>query len=311
MRSIAGPEFWIVFNVLVLIVLAIDLFAMKEGSDGKISIRKAAIWSVVWVALSFAFAGYLAIEVSSDVAMQFVAVYLIEKSLSVDNLFVFLLIFQFFKLTPHLQRRVLLWGILGAIFMRAGFIFAGAVLVHSFSWTLYIFGAILLFTSAKMIFGKDDEIDPEDSAILRIFRRFIPTTQDMHGDRFFVREDGKLKATPLLAVLVLIETSDVIFAVDSIPAIFAITTDPFIVYTSNICAILGLRALYFVLMGMLERFRYLKYGLAVILAFVGFKILAIEWIKIPIGLSLGVIGAILGITMWLSWRAEQKEENPA
>jgi len=251
MRSIAGPEFWIVFNVLVLIVLAIDLFAMKEGSDGKISIRKSVIWSVVWISLSFAFAGYLAIEVSNDVAMKFIAGYLIEKSLSVDNLFVFLLIFQFFKLTPQLQRRVLLWGILGAIFMRAGFIFAGAILVHSFSWTLYIFGAILLFTSAKMVFGKDDEIDPEDSIILRVFRRFIPTTKAMHGDRFFAREEGRLKATPLLAVLVLIETSDVIFAVDSIPAIFAITTDPFIVYTSNICAILGLRALYFVLMGML------------------------------------------------------------
>ncbi len=298
---------WIGFNVFVLLMLALDLGVFNR-KDHVISFKEAVAWTVVWVALAMVFNLGIAHYQGPEKAVEFLTGYVIEYSLSVDNIFVFALLFSYFAVPPHLQHRVLFWGILGALVMRALMIIAGTALITKFSWIIYVFGAFLILTGIKMIVKKDEEIHPERNPVVRWFKRFMPVTPDFRGRSFFVRENGVLMATPLFVVLLLVEISDVIFAVDSIPAIFAVTQDPFIVYTSNVFAILGLRSLYFALSGVLDKFHYLKIGLGVVLSFVGVKMLLghSEW-KIDTHLSLGVILAILtaSIVASLVWPKQQ------
>ncbi len=290
---------WIVFNAFVLGMLALDLLVFHRKAHA-VSLREAFSWSVVWISLALIFNLGIYYLWGSEKAMEFLAGYLIEKSLSVDNIFVFIMIFSYFAVPPMYQHRILFWGILGALIMRAIFIAAGAALLSAFHWIIYIFGGFLIITGIKMFFAGDEKIEPEKNPAVVLLRRWMPITKDFHGQRFFVRIDGRLWATPLFVVLLVIETTDVIFAVDSIPAIFAITLDPFIVYTSNIFAILGLRALYFLLAGILEMFRYLKVGLSFVLCFVGAKMMLVDFYKIPIGVSLGVVAGILTISILAS-----------
>jgi tellurite resistance protein TerC len=263
--------------------------------------REALGWSVVWISLALIFNAGVYFWFGPDRALEFLTGYLIEKALSVDNLFVFLVLFSYFAVPAKLQHGVLFWGIVGALIMRAGFIVAGAALIQNFHWIIYIFGAFLVFTGIKLLAAKESEIHPERNLVIRMFRKLVPCVPDYRGAKFSVKEAGRRYATPLLLVLITIEATDIVFAVDSIPAVFAITTDPFIVFTSNIFAILGLRALYFLLAGMLGKFRYLKVGLGLVLAFVGIKMLLIGWIHIPIALSLGMVAGILGISVAASW----------
>ncbi len=292
-QSIGTPALWIGFLVFVLAMLALDL-GVFHRKEHVIRPREALIWSLVWISLALVFNLGVYHWFGPVRALEFLTGYLIEKALSVDNLFVFLVLFSYFSVPRALQHRVLFWGILGALIMRAAFIFAGAALIQSFHWVIYIFGAFLVFTGIKLLAHADEEQHPEKNPVLRIFRRVVPAVPDYRGSHFLVREGGRWLATPLLAVLVAIEATDIVFAVDSIPAIFAITADPFIVFTSNIFAILGLRALYFLLAGMLGAFRFLKVGLGLVLAFVGAKMLLSEVYKIPIVVSLLVIAALLG-----------------
>lgn len=305
MQTIGSWWMWLGFALLVLAMLAVDLLLTKGGKQHRVSIKEAAIWSVVWVALSLAFAaalwGYLDHTIGRDVAdekaVAFLAGYLVEKSLAVDNVFVWMMIFSFFAIPLDLQRRVLLFGIAGAIVLRVAMILAGSWLIAEFHWLLYIFGAFLLITGVKMAWFADHKSDLARNPLVRWIRNHYPVTEALEGERFFVVTNGVRAATPLLLALVLIEFSDVVFAVDSIPAIFAITTDPFIVLTSNLFAILGLRAMYFLLADLGERFSLLKYGLAAILAFVGAKMLIADWVKIPVWLSLSVVAAILSVAI--------------
>jgi tellurite resistance protein TerC len=283
---------WVGFNVFILAMLALDLGVFHRKAH-EVSVREATVWSAVWIALAMAFNVLVYFTRGAEQGIQFFTGYLIEKSLSVDNIFVMALIFGFFAVPKIHQHRVLFWGILGALVMRAMFIGAGAALLERFHWILYVFGAFLLFTGFKMAFHRNEEIHPEHNPVLRLVRRLMPVTNDYEGPHFFVRRAGTLMATPLFMVLVLVETTDLIFAVDSIPAIFAVTQDPFLVYTSNIFAILGLRSLYFVLAGVMDKFVYLKIGLAAILVFVGTKMLATEVYKVPATVSLLVVVAIL------------------
>ena len=284
---------WAGFTAFVLGMLALDLgvFHRKVRTVGT---REAVGWSALWISLSLLFCSGVWLWLGHEKGLEFLTGYVVEKALSVDNLFVFLIIFRYFSVEPNLQRRVLFWGVLGALVLRAVFIFAGGALLHAFHWAMYVFGGFLVFTGGKLLFQKEVEVRPERNPVLRLFRRVVPGTAEYHGGRFFVREAGRLLATPLLFVLVVIEASDVMFAVDSIPAVFAVTEDVFIVYTSNIFAILGLRALYFLLERYLGRFRYLRVGLAVVLAFVGFKMLLADFVQLPIWLSLVVIAAVIG-----------------
>jgi len=299
---------WTGFAVIVLVMLAIDLM-LGGGKRHRVSFREAAAWSLVWVSVSLAFAGglwfYLDAEagraVANDTTLLFLTGYLLEKSLAVDNVFVWMLIFSYFAVPMELQRRVLLYGILGAIVLRTGMIFGGSWLISQFHWILYIFGAFLVFTGLRML-APEKEVDLTTHPLIRWIRRHYPITDTLEGEHFFVLRDGVRYATPLLLALILVEISDVVFAVDSIPAIFAITTDPFIVLTSNLFAILGLRAMYFLLAGMAERFSLLKYGLAAILVFIGAKMLLMPWFHIPVLASLGVIALILTVTLLLSLR---------
>jgi tellurite resistance protein TerC len=303
--SIGTPALWAGFILFVLAMLALDLFVLGGRTAHRVRPREALAWSLVWVALAFAFAGGLwwhldatAGRVVADAkALEFITGYLIEKSLSVDNIFVFLMIFTFFAVPPEFQRRVLLYGVLGAIVLRAAMIFAGVWLVSQFHWVLYLFGAFLLITGIKMLIFADHQPDLAKNPVLRWARGHLRVTQEFEGERFTVRRNGVLWFTPMFLVLLLVETSDVIFAVDSIPAIFAITTDPFIVFTSNIFAILGLRALYFLLADMAERFHLLKYGLAVVLIFVGLKMVIADFYKIPIGIALGVVAGVIVLSV--------------
>ena len=299
MQSIGTPALWIGFLVFVLAMLALDLgvFHRKEHA---VRPREAAIWSVVWISLALVFNVGVWHWFGPVRALEFLTGYLIEKALSVDNLFVFLVLFSYFSVPAKLQHRVLFWGILGALVMRAAFIFAGAALIQSFHWVIYVFGAFLVFTGIRLLTAGEGEQHPERNPALRVFRRVVPAVSDYRGPRFIVKESGRWLATPLLAVLVAIEATDIVFALDSIPAIFAITSDPFIVFTSNIFAILGLRALYFLLAGMLGAFRYLKVGLGLVLAFVGAKMLSEHWIEVPIWVSLTVIAALLGLSVLAS-----------
>lgn len=287
---------WIGFNAFVLAMLALDLGVFHRDAH-EVSVKEAGAWSAVWVALALLFNFGLYHYMGPEAGLQFLTGYLIEKALSVDNIFVFVLIFSYFQVPSRYQHRILFWGILGALLMRGAMIAAGATLIHQFHWIIYVFGAFLVFTGIRMATQDEMNIEPESNPVIRLVRRFVPVTNEYHGQKFFIREElgGKLRriATPLFVVLVLVETTDLIFAVDSIPAIFAITTDPFIVYTSNVFAILGLRALYFLLAGVIHKFHYLKLGLSVVLVFVGAKMLLIDVYKVPIGASLGVIAAIL------------------
>jgi tellurite resistance protein TerC len=285
---------WIAFNVFVLGMLALDLGVFHRKAHA-ISLREASVWTVVWISLALIFNSGIYYFWGEEKALEFLTGYLIEKALSVDNIFVFIMIFSYFAVPAMYHHRILFWGILGALIMRAIFIAAGAALLTAFHWMIYLFGGFLILTGIKMLLMGDHKLEPEKNPAVRLLGRLINITKEYHGQRFFVRQNGRLWATPLLLVLVVVETTDVIFAVDSIPAIFAVTLDPFIVYTSNIFAILGLRALYFLLAGVMDMFRYLKVGLSLVLCFVGVKMMLVDLYKIPIGLSLGVVAGILGV----------------
>ena len=290
---------WISFNVFVLGMLAIDLGIFHRKAHA-VSMKEAATWSTVWIVLALIFNAGIYYAWGKDTALEFLTGYVIEKALSVDNLFVFLMIFQYFATPAIYQHRVLFWGIVGALVLRAIFIAAGAALLAAFHWMIYVFGAFLIITGIKMLLQGDEKIEPDKNPVVRLFQRFIPIVKEYDGQKFFVRKNGKTYATLLMLVLVVVETTDVIFAVDSIPAIFAITRDPFIVYTSNVFAILGLRALYFLLAGVMDMFTYLKIGLSLVLCFVGAKMMIVDIYKIPIGVSLGVVGGILALSVIVS-----------
>ena len=301
---------WIGFNAFILAMLALDLGVFHRKSH-EISVKEAATWSAVWIALALVFNAGIYHFRGGVQGIQFLTGYLIEKSLSVDNIFVIALIFSFFAVPKVYQHRVLFWGILGALVMRAIFILAGAALIARFHWIIYVFGGFLLITGIRMALHRHEEIHPEHNPVLKLVRRLVPVTNDYHAGHFFVRQAGRLMATPLFLVLVLVETTDLIFAVDSIPAIFAVTEDPFLVYTSNIFAILGLRSLYFVLAGVMDKFFYLKLGLSAILVFVGAKMLLTDIYKIPAGVSLLVVVAMLTIAVAASlWKIRREERIP-
>lgn len=287
---------WGGFILFVLAMLAIDLGVFHRHSHA-VSMKEAGTWTAVWISLATCFGLGLWLFRGSDQALAFAAGYVIEYSLSMDNIFVFVLIFTYFAVPAAYQHRVLFWGIMGALIMRGVMIAAGAALIKQFHWIIYIFGAFLVFTGIRMAFHNNEEIHPEQNPLIRIFRRFFRVTPDYQGEKFFVRQAGVLMATPLFLVLLMVESTDLIFAVDSIPAIFAVTTDPFIVFTSNVFAILGLRSLYFILAGAVTQFHYLKLGLSAVLTYVGIKMLASEWYKIPTAISLLIIVAILGIAI--------------
>lgn len=293
---------WVAFFSVIALFLALDLFVFHRSAHA-VSMREAGLWTVVWVSLGVAFGALVWWWQGGAAAGEYFAGYLIEKSLSIDNVFVFALLFTFFAVPAAYQHRVLFWGVFGAIVLRAAFIAGGAALLDNFHFVIYIFGALLVFTGVKMALKRHDQMDPDQNPVLRLARRFIPVTSEYHGQRFFVRSGGTLVATPLFAVLLAIETTDVVFAVDSIPAIFAVTRDPFLVLTSNVFAILGLRALYFLLAGMMHRFVYLKYGLAAILVFVGAKMLIADVYDVPIWASLAVIASVVAGSVVVSLRA--------
>jgi tellurite resistance protein TerC len=290
---------WVAFNVFVLMMLAVDLGVVHRHAH-TVRLKEALVWSGIWIALALLFALGVYFWYGPQPALEFLTGYLIEKSLSVDNIFVFVLIFAYFKVPALYQHKVLFWGILGALVMRAIFIFAGIALLQRLHWIIYVFGALLIVTGIKMAMEKDKEIHPDKNPVLRLFRRLVPVTEDYHADHFFVRRFGHYAATPLFVVLLVVETTDIIFAVDSIPAILAITVDPFLVYTSNVFAILGLRALYFALAGVMQLFHYLHYGLSAILVFVGTKMLLADVYKLPVWVALGVIAGILLIAVLAS-----------
>jgi tellurite resistance protein TerC len=303
------PWIWIAFLSFIVGMLAIDLLVFQKEAHA-VSMREAATWSGVWVALGLTFGAIVWLWQGPQAGGEYLAGYLIEKSLSVDNIFVFALIFGYFAVPAEYQHRVLFWGVFGALVFRAIFIAAGATLLDQFHWMIYVFGAFLVITGIRMARSSDEHVDPGKNPVLRVFRRLVPMTDGLRDERFFVKEMGRRLATPLLAVLVVMETTDIIFAIDSIPAIFAVTTDTFLVFTSNAFAILGLRALYFLLAGMIGRFVYLKIGLAFVLAFVGVKMLISDWYHVPIWLSLTVIASAIAISVVVSLR-RPPTETPA
>lgn len=306
---------WIGFNVFVLILLGLDLGVFHRKSHA-VSMKEALTWSIIWITLSLLFnlviylfwdkmvpnSSYTNIEA----ALAFLTGYLIEKSLSVDNIFVFILIFSYFAVPDRYQHRVLFWGILGALVMRGTLILIGAALLDAFHWIIYVFGAFLIYTGIRMARHQDEELKPDDNPIVKFFRRFVPVTENYEEDKFFIRRAGRLFATPLFLVLLVVESTDLVFAVDSIPAIFAVTRDPFIVYTSNVFAILGLRALYFLLANVMHQFQYLKLGLSVVLTFIGVKMTIIDLYHIPVGVSLAVVASVLTISILASlWKTRR------
>lgn len=303
--NIGSPLLWAGFAAIVVVMLLVDLFVLKGGKQHRVSLKEAALWSVVWISIALMFNAalwwYLQVqfgrEVADERALEFFTGYLIEKSLAVDNIFVWLMIFTYFAVPAELQRRVLIYGVIGAIVMRTGMVFLGSWMISEFHWILYVFGAFLLFTGIKMLWMAEHKPDLEKNPLVLWIRNHYPITEKLEGEKFFTMRNGVRYATPLLLVLVLVEFTDLIFAVDSIPAIFAVTTDPFIVLTSNIFAILGLRAMYFLLADFADRFPLLKYGLALILVFIGIKMLLIDIYKIPILLSLSVVALLLAGSM--------------
>lgn len=305
---------WVGFNLFVLLMLALDLGVFHRKAHA-VSTKEALIWSVVWISLSLAFNAVIyffwdkmvpnSTYTNAEAALSFLTGYLIEKSLSVDNIFVFILIFSFFAVPDAYQHRVLFWGILGALVMRGILIAVGAALLEQFHWIIYVFGAFLIYTGIRMARHQDEELRPQDNPVVKFFRRFMPVTEDFVDDKFFVRRAGVLFATPLFLILLIVESTDLVFAVDSIPAIFAVTRDPFLVYTSNVCAILGLRALYFLLAGVMDQFQYLKLGLSVVLTFIGVKMVIVDLYHIPVGASLGVVASVLIISVIASlWKTK-------
>ena len=317
METVGSLGLWAGFTGIVVIMLAIDLFVVGGGKEHRVSFKEASAWSLIWISLSLAFAGGLwwhldgsvGREIANTKALEFITGYLIEKALAVDNVFIWMMLFSFFAIPVELQKRVLLYGVLGAIIMRTIMIFAGAWLITQFHWILYVFGAFLLMTGVKMYWFADEKPDLENNRLIKWLRGHMNITTEFHGQQFFIVKNGLRYATPLFLALILVEISDLIFAVDSIPAIFAITTDPFIVLTSNIFAILGLRAMYFLLAGVADRFSLLKYGLAIVLMFIGVKMLLIDLYKIPVGFSLAVVAVIIGASIWASLRKEAREKR--
>ncbi|MDO9254405.1 MAG: TerC family protein [Bacteroidales bacterium] len=293
--------FWILFNAFVLLMLALDLGVFHRKSH-EVSVKEALTWTFVWISLAMVFNTIIFYWRGQQQALEFFTGYLVEKALSIDNIFVFIMIFGYFRIPSKYQHKVLFWGILGALIMRVVFIFAGVALIEKFHFTIYLFGALLIYTGYKMFYHNNATIEPDKNPIIRFFKKHMPVTPDLHEDNFFVKLNGKRFATPLFLVLILIETTDLIFAVDSIPAILAITQDQFIVYTSNVFAILGLRSLYFALAGVVHRFWLLSYGLAVVLVFVGLKMLLIDVYKIPIEWSLVFIATLITGSIILSLR---------
>jgi tellurite resistance protein TerC len=308
-ESVGTPGLWIGFTIFVLAMLALDLGVFHRRAHA-ISIKEALLWSIVWMALAFTFNAGVYSWFGATRGLEFLTGYLIEKALAVDNIFVFAVIFSYFAVPVAYQHRVLFWGILGALVLRAIFIVLGAALLQKFHWVIYIFGAFLILTGVKLLLQGDDEIHPERNPVFRLFKRMVRSVSEYDSGQFFLSKNGKWYATPLLLVLVSIEVTDVIFALDSIPAIFAVTSDPFIVYTSNIFAILGLRSLYFLLAGVMHKFQYLKIGLALVLAFVGTKMVLADIYKIPIAASLGVVAALITGSVILSlWRSEKNTKT--
>jgi tellurite resistance protein TerC len=294
MESIGTPLQWGGFIALVFALLAFDLGVVNRKVH-RISLREALFWSVIWTILALIFNAWVYYRFGSQLGLEFLTGYVIERSLSFDNIFVFIVIFNYFAVPAEFQHRVLFWGILGALISRGLFIAMGTALLTRFEWLIYVFGAFLVYTGIKILTQKETEVHPEKNPIVRIFQRFVPLTPEYHGKHFFIRQGGLLLATPLMLVLVVVEATDVVFAVDSIPAVFGVTRDPFIVFTSNIFAILGLRALYFLLAGLMHKFRYLGFGLGLVLVFIGAKMTLhhFEWAQIPTWLSLGIVLAIL------------------
>ena len=318
MNTVGTPLLWGGFAVVVAIMLAIDLLLQGRRGSHSMTMKQAAGWVTLSLLFNAAFWWYLVQTqgraVADPQALAFLTGYLIEKALAVDNVFVWLMLFSYFAVPPALQRRVLVYGVLGAIVLRTIMIFAGSWLISQFDWLLYVFGAFLLFTGVKMALAKEDDSGIGDKPLVRWIRSHLRMTDKIESERFFTRKNGVLFATPLLLVLILVELSDVIFAVDSIPAIFAVTTDPFIVLTSNLFAILGLRAMYFLLAGVAERFSMLKYGLSVILVFIGVKMLIVDFYHIPVAISLGVVGGILAVTLlinaWVNRQHDKQRKLP-
>ncbi|MGH9381734.1 MAG: TerC family protein [Thermoanaerobaculia bacterium] len=308
--TVASPVLWGAFLAGILVLLILDL-KVFHGRDHAERFGAAVGWSVFWIALSLAFNLWVYLEFGSQAGLDFLAGYVIEKSLSVDNIFVFLVIFRYFAVPPKFQHRALFWGVMGAIVLRGVFVLLGTALLARFHWVIYIFGALLVYTGYRLLTHGDIEVHPERNPVVRLVRRFVPITKRYHGHHLWVRLRGRLAATPLLLVLLVIETTDVVFAVDSIPAVFAITRDPFIVFTSNIMAVLGLRALYFVLAGMMHRFRYLHYGLGLVLAFVGVKMLIEGFVHIPTQWSLLVVALLIAGSMIVSWLSRGPTGGPA
>lgn len=300
--------FWIIFNAFVLIMLALDLGVFHRKTH-EISLRESLTWTFIWIFLALVFNAIIYFWRGREQALEFFTGYLVEKSLSVDNIFVFLMIFTYFRIPSIYQHKVLFWGIIGALILRVIFIFAGVALIEKFHFTIYLFGALLVFSGYKMFQHNNTKIDPDKNPVIRFFKRFMPVTPDLREDKFFVKTGGKRFATPLFLVLILIETTDVIFAVDSIPAILAITQDQFIVYTSNVFAILGLRSLYFALAGVVHRFWLLSYGLAVVLIFAGLKMMLIDFYKIPIEWSLAFIALVITSSIILSLKLKNPENK--
>src|SRR5271165_818734 len=307
--------FWVLFNLFVFAMLALDL-GLFHREKHVVELPEAIAWTTIWITLAACFAvlifffGHTMVghaRPNSALSLEFVTGYLIELSLSVDNLFVFLLIFGYFRVPRDLQHNVLFWGVLGALVMRIVFIFAGITLLNRFHWFIYIFGAILIYSGIKLLLQKDQQIHPEANPVLRGFRKLFRVTEDYEGSRFFVRRGLVRYATPLAVVLLMVETSDVLFATDSIPAVLAVTREPFIVYTSNVFAILGLRSLYFVVAGMMELFRFLHYGLSLVLIFIGVKMLLSNYVEIPIGLALAVVAGVLAVSVVLSLMFPQRD----
>jgi tellurite resistance protein TerC len=299
-HNIGSPALWTGFLLGVLVLLAIDLRLSSRGE--KQGMRQAVRWSVFWVVLSLAFGGWLWSQYGGEQGLEFFAGYLLEKSLSVDNLFVFVLLFRSFAIPPEHQHRVLFWGVLGALILRGGLIFAGVALVHRFHWIIAVFGAILVYTAIKILTHSDEpDREPSDNAVVRWVAKTLPVIKTIDTPDFFRRVDGKLYATPLFLAVVAAETTDLVFALDSIPAVFAVTDDSFLVFSSNVCALLGLRALYFVVRGALAKLPYLKPGLAAILIFVGLKMLLFKWVSLPTGTSLLIIAGILALALLVSW----------
>ncbi|NTV45356.1 MAG: TerC family protein [Chlorobiales bacterium] len=302
---------WMGFLVFVFAMLVLDLGFFQRKTHA-VSIKESLVWSAVWITLALIFNGIIYLWHGPQSAMAFLAGYLIEKSLSVDNLFVFLLIFSYFRVPQEYQHKILFWGILGALLMRAVFIGAGVALLQQFHWIIYVFGAFLIYTGFKVATEQDKELHPERNPVLKLFKKIMPVTHEFHDGKFFVRSGSRTFATPLFVVLLIVETTDVVFAVDSIPAILSITSDPFIVYTSNVFAILGLRSLYFALAGIMQLFHYLNYGLATILVFVGVKMLISDFYKIPTDVALGAVAGILAVSIAASLllRPATEEKSP-